>query len=265
MRSQDHQGKAQGLNQAAAEAGGDLLVFTDADAELPPNALRMLASHFQDPEVGGVCGRRVIAGTRGEAREAQSSYIAFDSGIKLLENRLGAITSNDGKLYAIRRELFEPRARALIPTPSRTARKELRRRRRIVCRSLAGMRDHAGLVSSPQFGRYGLRLLVNKGLRRALPLSLVLLLVGTAMLLRAHPVFALLFAGQVVFYLAATAYLLLPSPWQSRIRPLQIVFYFCVGNIGTLLGLWDYVCGRRYVKWEPGKKASDEAAGGGAQ
>ena len=75
------------------------------------------------------------------------------------------MTSNDGKLYAIRRELFradrarrdrrplqlpvvveqgrrfvfEPRARAFIRTPSRSARHELARRRRIVARSLHGI------------------------------------------------------------------------------------------------------------------------------
>jgi hypothetical protein len=30
-----------------------------------------------------------------------------------------------------------------------------------------------------------------------------------------------------------------------------LIFYFCIGNYGTLMGLLDFILGRKITKWEP--------------
>ena len=57
-----NRGKAAALNAAlAALPGGAVIAVYDADEQPRPDALRALAAHMAEPDVGGVSGRRVIA------------------------------------------------------------------------------------------------------------------------------------------------------------------------------------------------------------
>jgi len=282
LEIREHRGKAHALNQGVERCHGEILVLSDADALLAPDALRWLLARFEDPSVGGVSGRRVIADAGGGLSGAQGHYIAADSALKRAESRLGSTTANDGKLYAVRRALFrpiaegatddlftcltvvaqgrrfvfEPRARAAIRTPSRGARHELSRRRRIVARSLRGIALQRALLVPWRSGVFALQLLVNKVLRRLLPLFLLGLLVSSALLapLPAHWIARLALAAQGAFYALA---LLRVVPGVRRVPGLgpacDTAFYFCIGNLGTLLGLADFLRGKETVRWEPRK------------
>ena len=193
------------------------------------------------------------------------------------------MTSNDGKLYAVRRSLFrpiapgatddlyaclsiveqgrhfvfEPRARAWIRTPSRNPAHELVRRRRIVARSLRGIFLKRALLNPLRHGSFALQLFVNKVCRRLLPLFLVLLF-GTSLaltLLEPHAAWALAaLLLQLGFYALALAHLVLARKRVPLIGALaSVAYYFCVGNLGTLLGLADFLRGREAVKWDPVK------------
>lgn len=278
-----HSGKACGLNAAAAAATGDVLVFSDTDALLAANALRHLLVQYSDADVGGACGQRAIRTSRGEAFAGQSGYIRLDSRLKRWESTVGSITSNDGKLYWMRRELFTtvpdgvaddlfnclevvrqgrrfafaPDAVACVPPPSRDAAHELERRRRIVCGSLLALWTNRVLFNPFTFGAYGPRLAINKILRRMLPLGLVLLLISSLALVHYHgPVFGAAAALQAAFYGLAV---LSPAMTGRRRIPARIrrlaaaCFYACVGNAGMLLGICDFVRGRRCVTWTPRK------------
>ena len=163
----EHRGKQEALNLAVSHCKGDILLFTDADAMLDARAAKLLVKHFIDKNVGGVVGQRRILDKNGKMKTAQKNYIQIDSLIKALESNYGSTTSNDGKIYAIRRRLFlgvekavtddlyvcmsilrqgymfkyEPDAIAKIATPSRNSKHEISRRRRIVGRSLYGNMD----------------------------------------------------------------------------------------------------------------------------
>lgn len=281
------QGKAHALNLGAHEAFGEVLVFSDLDAALPADALAKLTRWFALPDVGGICGQRVIEGAGGVASAGQSAYVGLDSQIKQLENRLGAITSNDGKLYAIRRTLFRPvhptatddlysalsvigqgyrflfdaEARALIPPPSWTTRHDLDRRRRVVVRSLSGIFARPARLLELRFGLFGPRLLVNKVLRRLLPVFLAGLLAGCLLLAHEHAWAAALSGVQVAFYLGGAAFAAvdgrasfdrLPGPLK---RGWQAAFYVCLGMAGMLLGVLDFLRGKRIARWTPKKTA----------
>ena len=49
-------GAAAAKNLGAREAAGDIVLFTDADILLPPDALRLVAENLKDPTVAGVVG-----------------------------------------------------------------------------------------------------------------------------------------------------------------------------------------------------------------
>lgn len=282
-----HRGKAAVINDIVPQCNGDLLLFSDVDATLAPDCLKMLVRHFADDDIGGVSGSRVIDETEGSPLvEPQKNYIFADSVIKTLESRKGSTTSNDGKLYLIRRSLFrpispaatddlftclnivfqgkrfvfEPHAYAYIIKPSQNMRHEIDRRRRIVCRSLSGIWTMRAVLNPIKFKTYALGLFINKVLRRALPFLLVVLLVSSSLLVFQYSFFWLLVGIQLLFYLMAIVQIIAVR-FRIQLSPViarasALAFYFCLGNVGTFLGALDFVRGKRYEKWEPLKSHS---------
>lgn len=281
LSSSLHLGKANGINTAIEHCFGDIVVFTDADALLDVNALEKIARHYSSPEVGGVCGQRIIYKDGNISLErAQRDYIEFDSKVKVLESRIGSITSNDGKLYSIRRELFqpiepdvtddlyaclsvveqgfrfifEPDAKAYIRVPSRSPSHELKRRRRIVARGLRGIYLKKSLLNPFKYGFFSIGLFINKVTRRILPVFLFLLFLSSFRLSFASTLILVIFSMQVLFYCLALSY---PIFWKRMSKMNNIektasrAFYFCLGMYGTLVGLLAFIGGRRFTKWEP--------------
>jgi len=286
--SADHRGKIAALNAAMDHCRGEIVVFSDADARLDPDALIELIGHFDDPRVGGVSGRRVIARDRARLQEAQAGYVGLDSFLKGLESRIGSTTSNDGKLYAIRRELFhpiapavtddlyvaldvvrqrrrftfEPRARAFVPAPARSPAHEVRRRRRIVSQSLRGIYLMRETLNPLRHGGFAFALAINKVLRRLLPFSLLGLFASSLALSFALPWFAAVWLALAALCLAGGACGLTGGRGRDGrglpARSAAWAYFFMLGQYGTLLGVLDFVSGRSVVKWDP-VKTDDQA------
>ncbi|MBF0517827.1 MAG: glycosyltransferase [Nitrospirae bacterium] len=279
MRLDEHVGKYAGVNAGAEAAKGEILVFTDADAMVAKDAIPALIRNFSSPDIGGVSGRRVI-GDSGNLKDAQRYYVNFDTAIKQLESLSGSISSNDGKLFALRKSLFTPvppsvtddlflnlavvsqgfrfvyehAAAASINTPSRNPEHEIIRRKRIVTTSLRGIQLHKELLNPFKFGMYSVNLFINKIVRRLLPVFLITLFISCLMLVKVHVFFAVFSALQGAFYASNIIYLFV----LSKIKPIKLItrlfsvaFYFTLGNYGTLLGLIDYLRGKEVIKWVP--------------
>ena len=85
-----HVGKIAALNLAMSEIESEVVVFTDANSQLRPDALQMLLRHFTDPSVGCACGSiGVPAKGRGWIAKAESLYWHYDHALKRAESRLG--------------------------------------------------------------------------------------------------------------------------------------------------------------------------------
>lgn len=277
-----HDGKAAALNEAISLATSDILVFSDVDAQLPADTLRTMMRHFADPTIGGVCGQRVL--TKGEAalHDAQASYVGWDSRIKQLESRIGSTTSNDGKLYALRREaagpiadgvtddlyaalgaisrgwrfIFDGEAQALVPTPAKSPDHEISRRRRVVARSLRGIYLRRAVLVPTDFGFYAVALIINKLMRRGLPITLVLLFFANLWLAFASTAFAAILAAQMAFYGLASLGALRPK-WTGLLGLIaRRSYYLLLGMLGTSLGVWDFLQGHSVVTWTPLKDQS---------
>ena len=283
LASDLHNGKAYGLNKAVSESTGDILIFSDVDSIVNKEAFRKLVRHFTDQTIGGVCGQRTIRSDNIRLKSAQTRYLAFDNLIKRMEGKVASLTSNEGKLYAIRRNLFkpidpaatddlynclsvveagyrfvfEPEAVMFIRSPSRNAKHEVDRRRRVVTRSLHGIAQHRKLLNPTLYGWYSFSLLINKLLRRCLPLALIGLFASSLVLAR-QSLFALaLLLLQAACYCTALLYPLTKKynpggKWGRMIKkPISLATYFLLGNYGTLLGLTDFLKGKRVEKWTP--------------
>lgn len=277
--SEEHVGKYMGMNKSVQAAKGDILIFSDANSHLDRNAITNLVAYFSDPEIGGVCGKLIIQKGDGIIDIPQRNYFKFDEKIKILESSIGSVSANTGKLYAMRRELFQeippgvaddlynclsvclahkrfvydPTAKVFIKAPSRTISHEIERRRRIVAISLRGIFLRKNLLNPLKYGLFSVNLLINKVLRRFLPIGLVTLFVSNLFLCFSSYWFFFPFGGQILFYAAGVLDIPLARLSVNGIvkQITSTIFYFCIGNYGAFLGLMDFFKGKADEKWEP--------------
>ena len=279
LLARPRQGKNAALAAAVRESSGSILVFSDANIFCEPGALRALARNFADPGVGGVAGNasyRLKSGSESSSR-GESLYWRYDTWLKELENRSGSIVSAHGALYAVRRELylpppdvgavddfaistavieagsrlvFEPEARAREYAIAE-AHREYRRRVRNMTMSLRAVALRRRLLNPFRYGFYSVVLFSHKVVRRLLSLSLLALLVSSMMLAGSHPVYTTAAVGQICFYGLAGAGLIARRHGLGRLRVLYIPFYYCMANAAALVGLIQFVRGRRISLWQP--------------
>jgi GT2 family glycosyltransferase len=96
-------GKPRALNAALERASGEVVVFTDARQRLAPDALRVAASFFADPQVGAVVGELQL-----ESDKGPGVYWRYEKAIRAAEARFDSVVGGSGCFTAIRRHLFQP-------------------------------------------------------------------------------------------------------------------------------------------------------------
>jgi len=278
--SERHPGPADAVNEAVRHCSGEILVFSHAEARFDPDAVTSLVRHYGDPSVGGVCGQEIIYRDEARLKKPQKGAVKFTNVVKLLESRNGSVTSNDGRLYSIRRELWQPlepsaeeglysclsivkqgrrfifdrEAQARFQMASRDPGRELAERRRTVCRSLQCVRLMSELLNPAGYGLYSLGLLINQLIKSFLPIFLILLLFTSFILSWHSDVFLIILIPQIIFCLMAMSYSEVKDPPKSpsRVRgTISLAFYFCLKQFGTLMGLIDFIRGRKITEWKP--------------
>lgn len=270
-------GKAVALNRGAAEARAEVLVLTDANVELAPDALRMLARSFADPEVGGVSGKKKYLVRRGTDTTVQGEnlYWRWDQWQKTLESAQGSIFAADGTLYAVRRALympirdpaqaddiaisarvvlqgyrlvFDPEAIAFEEAPVEGA-DEFRRKIRVTNHSVRALLNLGAALWTSGF--YSVELLSHKLVRHLIPFFLLLLFGSSLWLARDSVLFGLAVAMQGVFYLFAVAGALLRHRRSGAGKVFSVPYYFCLVNAAAFLGVISIARGNRVREWSP--------------
>ena len=265
-------GKASVLNRCVPLASGQLVVFSDANTVIDPQALRMLARHFDDSDVGAVCGRlKLIDPIRRDFEE--STYWRYESLIKYFEGKRGAVVGANGGLYAIRRRLFsalpsdtivddfvialrvlderfrvvyDPQAIAIEETTG-DYRLEFKRRARIAAGNFQSLRMFPWLLS-PTAGFRAFALWSHKVLRWLAPALIAIAFLANLMLLdRAR--YRLLLAAQVLFYALALAGSRGVFTGTLR-RAASIAYYFVTMNWAIVVGFWRFIRHRQQAAWE---------------
>ena len=107
--SAERHGKSHGMNTLVQAAKGDIVVFSDANVMVDPQALAALRRSFADPTVGCVCGHLIYTNPDESATAATGSlYWRLEERIKALESRSGSTMGADGSIFAVRRTLYRP-------------------------------------------------------------------------------------------------------------------------------------------------------------
>ncbi|MBF5043998.1 glycosyltransferase family 2 protein [Aggregicoccus sp. 17bor-14] len=265
-------GKTSVLNRCIPVASGDIVVLSDANTMIDPDAVQKLVRHFDDPEVGAVCGKlKLFNPTNAEYEE--SAYWSYESLIKFYEGKRGAVMGANGGLYAIRRTLFtqlppstivddfviplrilengfkvvyEPEAVAHEET-TEDYDQEFGRRARIAAGNFQSLQMVPGLLS-PTAGFRAFAFWSHKLLRWCAPALMGLALLANLFLLQST-FYRLAFFGQVMFY--ALAYLGKTGALTGTGRRVaSVAYYFVTMNLAIAVGFWRFLRNSQRAAWD---------------
>ena len=265
-------GKTSVLNRCIPAARGEVVVLSDANTRIDPGAVRALVRHFDDPEVGAVCGRlQLYNPTRAEYEE--SAYWKYESWLKALEGTQGAVVGANGGLYALRRSLFtplppttivddfviplrlldqgyrvlyEPAALASEETTEDYGR-EFGRRARIAAGNFQSLGLVPGLLS-PFRGFPAFAFWSHKVLRWCAPALMLVALAANVALLD-QPFYRFTLGAQLGFYALAALGSLAVGPSGVR-RIASAAYYFVTMNLAIVVGFWRFLRHSQAAAWE---------------
>jgi len=288
LRMDARGGKTVGLNAALRAAQGDIVVFSDANAMYERDALRMLVRNFADPRVGAVTGEsRYEVGTDDASTESEGAYWSYEIWIKGLESSLGSVVGGDGAIYAIRRGLYRDLAPGdlsdfvnplqIVAQGYRNVYEpaavsweggaegygaEFRRKVRIVNRAWRATFKMRALLNPFRHGFFALQFLSHKVLRWLVPWLMLVVFGANLLVAASSPLFAVLMAGQLLFYALALLGWLLAGRSGLLGRLTSIPYYFCLVNVASLLALVEVFGGKEYRTWSSSRP--DAATGSAA-
>lgn len=274
-------GKASVLNDCVPQARGNIVVLSDANTVMHPDAIRRLVRHFDDPSVGGVCGKLNLTDPI-TGKNVDGIYWKYENFLKRCEARLGALLGTNGGIYAIRKPLYRPipantivddfvigmrvhqegyrllydaTAEAFEETAP-TISDEFHRRARI---GAGGFQSLIWLKSllNPRHGWLAFAFFSHKVLRWTCPAFLIFAIVANLILIR-QPLYAQIAMAHVAFYLAAYAGSRLTSGgrWQ---RPLRLPSMFVSMNLALVVGFWRWITGSQGGAWKRTERAGEPA------
>ncbi|WP_224246197.1 glycosyltransferase family 2 protein [Hyalangium gracile] len=271
-------GKTTVLNRCIPSAQGEIIVLSDANTMIEPEAIQALVRHFEDPEVGAVCGKlRLYNPTKKDYEE--SAYWNYESLIKFYEGKRGAVVGANGGLYAIRRTLFtqlppstivddfviplrileqgykvvyEAEAVAHEETTEDYG-KEFGRRARIAAGNFQSLKMVPGLLL-PTAGFASFAFWSHKLLRWCAPALMAAALLANLFLLDSV-FYRLTLFTQVMFY--ALAYLGKAGVLKGTGRRIaSMAYYFVTMNLAIVVGFWRFLRNAQKAAWDRTARAS---------
>ncbi|MDQ6735648.1 MAG: glycosyltransferase family 2 protein [Nitrospirota bacterium] len=271
------QGKPTALNLGAAQATGEILIFTDANVFSHPDAVRVLVQRYTDASVGGVCGNVALQGEGNLEPLGEGFYMQYERWLFAHESRGLTMVGADGALFSIRRALFAPlpidtitddfamalsvvaQDRRVVYEPAAHSveivvpdvQAEFRRKIRMIAGGYQTLWRYRRLLNPLTRLSVAWQLLSHKLLRWLVPVFL-LSAMAAAFVAQQHPAMALALWIQIVFYSVALC------GWVSqtlrRWMPVYVPYYFCAVNAAAAIGLWRYLIGGQSVIWHKAKR-----------
>ena len=259
-------GKVRAQDAAVRAATGDLLAFSDANAQWAPDALERLAAAFDDPVVGYACGQVRFVNEEGTNQEGV--YWRYELWQRAHESALSSVTAGNGAIYAVRPAAYievDPVMGHDLSFPFNMVKRGWRavyvsaaQAREKMVPSIEGewqrkrrMMSHAwpivlrgGMLSPRGYPPlYAAMVLSHRVLRYATPLLHVLLALATLVLPR-RPLYRAAAAAQVAVVAAALAGGRVP--W----RPLLLARYYVLTTAALAAGLYDHLRHGTEPGWE---------------
>ena len=279
LHQPERKGKYAAVDRAMQVITSPIVVFSDCNALLNPQSLRLLVKQFADPRTGAVAGEKTVLPLPGSSvGQAEGLYWKYESFMKKLDSRLFTVVGAAGELFAIRASLYSPPPKPVIlddlfismqvclqgyriayepgafasETPSATLADEMKRKVRIAAGAFQALVMLPACLNLFKYPVMAFQYISRRVLRWAFcPLLLLVLFPASFYggFFGGSSFCMLLLFTQVVCYAAAfTGWLLIKNNRKAGI--LTIPFYFVFMNYCMAKGFVRFITGKQSVLWE---------------
>lgn len=263
-------GKSHGLNLLVSRTTAEILVFSDANVTLHPEALHRIGDRFADPSVGCVVGHlKYVNGADSPTAASGNLYWRLEEGIRQLESDTVGVVGADGSLFATRRHLH-PSVPADIIDDFFVALHILLAGHRVVRAPDALAYERTGSDAGEEFGRkvriacqaFNVHRLIWPKLMRASPAILYAytshrllkwLIIYNLTAAAAFAVAGLLtvLPALVVLTGLVTAFVVGALALALDVRPARQLGTMLLAFAGVGWGVWRSLRGERFQTWKP--------------
>jgi len=284
LHEPERRGKIAAINRIMPMIQAPITIFTDANAMLSTQTVRMIVRHYRDAKVGAVAGeKRIQRQSKERASGAgEGIYWKYESLLKKWDSDLHSVVGAAGELFSIRTELYQPVEKNAIlddfmislriakngykvayepeayaqELPSENVKEELKRKVRICAGGIQSIVWLKELLNPFKYGVLTFQYVSHRVLRWTLaPLALLLLIpLNMQLMLEFNGLYLVIFALQILFYLMAIPGWILEKQ-RLRVKLFFVPYYFFIMNLAVFLGFIRYLKGQQSVLWERSTRA----------
>ena len=281
----ERKGKTAAMNRGMGFVTTPLVIFTDANTFINPQAVREIVKCFNHPQVGCVAGEKRVDmySTEGAVSGGEGLYWKYESWLKKMDYQLYSAIGAAGELFAIRTPLYEemPEDTLLddfmlslriamkqytiaycdtayaLESGSADMKEEEKRKVRIAAGGLQSVYRLKELLNPLRYGILSFQYVSHRVLRWSVtPVALFLLFPLNILLVvcsESLPVYFLFLLLQSAFYLGGV-YGSLLSAKSVKNKFLYIPYYFLFMNINVIKGFF-YLKRHAGGTWEKSRRA----------
>ena len=283
-------GKSAALNRAVAETTQDIVIASDANTLLNPEAVKNIVRHYRSEKTGGVAGEKKVLSSTDDAEDVgagEGLYWKYESALKKLDADFYSVVGAAGELFSLRRTLYEPLPDNVIlddfvlslkvaqkgyriryepdayamELPSFSMKDEQKRKVRIAAGGFQAIGMLTPLFAFWKYPRLTFLYVSHRVLRWTLsPLCLILALVANAFLLTTNRWYIAFFLAQLCFYGLSLLAALSPSI-RNGVKPAKLAYYFTFMNVSVILGFFRFLRGRQSATWEKARRSLTPSPG----
>lgn len=280
-------GKTAAMNHGIKHVKTPIVVFTDANTRLNPEAIMEMVKRFSNPKVGCVAGEKRVKATKkdGAASGGEGLYWKYESCLKKWDAELYSTVGAAGELFAIRTELYESMPEDTLlddfivsmrmtlkgyiidycdtayacESGSANMKEEEKRKVRIAAGGLQSIGRLLPLFNLFKYGLLSFQYISHRVLRWSVtPLAMFALLPLNIIIWKHNPiVYGFLLTIQLMFYVGGLyGYYMATRSVKSKL--LYIPYYFLFMNINVIKGMvyLNQRKGQANGSWEKAKRAS---------
>ena len=283
--SPERKGKTAALNHGISMVHSETTVMTDANTIVNPEAIREIVRCFQNPRVACVAGEKRVMARNDEqaAAEGEGLYWKYESALKRMDSELYSAMGAAGELNAIRTKFYQPMPEtallddfvmsmrmvdegyriAYAPNAyameygSANLHEESKRKRRIAAGGLQSSWWLRNMMNPFRNVAVAFQFVSHRVLRWTItPFALVALIPLNVLLLfmNAGTIYTILWALQVLFYLAAFCGYYMEQHGKKN-KWLYVPYYFLFMNLNVFYGI-PYLKSHQHAgTWEKAKRA----------
>ena len=276
VRADERKGKEYAQLCAIRASKSEILVFSDVATRIPGDALRILASRFEDEQVGALSSEDRFVSTDGRVA-GEGAYVKYEMWLRRLESGRAGLVGLSGSFFAARREVCEDwdiyspsdfntalncakQGMVAVTCPEvvgiymdvKDPGLEYRRKIRTVIRGVTAIARHPEVLNPFRMGMFAFQVWSHKIMRWGVPWFMLLFAITTLMLQGQGIIYTVALLAQALFYaLALLGWLSVAMRENTLVR---LIFFFVQTNLALAQATAAFLLGKRMTVWAPSKR-----------